>query len=144
MNRSREQNEALARVYANQALQFVHEARELESHLGKESLEKLVYALTHLDRTLLWELYALFRSRRSRALEPSFDDLAAFQAKYGRLPTVDDAPLESQKRFHAFAFAARAALVTSSALKGRARFFLDTYATEMADHAGHLIPKDAS
>jgi hypothetical protein len=152
MGRTHEQNLALAERCASlfrSVLRPVAAAVNSDALFSKGDVELYDYALTHLDRKYLWELYTKQRILREQAKRAMWAEL-----KKGHEDDFDYVPPpELVNAYYAdpvrtrtiliHAFLARACIAPATALKGRAIDFLMVYLIEGLEYASRLlIPTD--
>lgn len=143
MARTRVQNEALAQALADFFRGLLHRLVGETSLPDAERSARIDYALTHLDRTELWDLYMQERSLRSNALQPFYNSWRAEHPD----PTVSspmlaEIPGQAQRLFRLHAFLARCCIVPASTLKGRSWFFIQSYVDEGIEHAAYVLAPD--
>lgn len=150
MARTRAQNLQLAERCAFLFRSLLHHVAAVASDADlKADVERYDYALTHLDRHYLWELYKKHRILREHAKRLMWDELRRGHEDdfdYVAPPEAVNAIANDNIRSRPFlvhAFLARACIAPATALKGRSIDHLMVYMLEGLDYASRLlVPTD--
>lgn len=144
MPRSREHNEALAGRCASLFRSLLRPVTT--NRLPAERIELFDYALTHLDRKHLWDLYLHERCEREDAKLEWWALLATLgvpeveRSKMIRFEAeMPDRARTAFERVAVHAFLARAAITPASALRGRAVPWLENYLGEGLEYAAFVV-----